>query len=300
MEYFDPQSLKGVYSATFTPYDKENNINVAMIEKIVEFHLKAGLTGFYLTGSTGESFLLSEEERKLVIESVVKFNKGRGKVIAHVGHISTDVAIRLAQYAEKCGADALSAVGPIFFGQTLEGMFRHYEAIANATDLPFLIYWVDNISGTINPEAYVKFFDIKNVIGMKYTGTNFFAMQQLSNMIEKPHVFFSGSDEHFVGALSFGVSGSIGSSQNFAPKHFMKIYNLYNEGKIAEAKEVQEELNRIVYLMVSQENFSYRKAFMRYIGLDCGPFRKPYKALTEKEYSDFAKKLDEMSIQLGI
>jgi len=237
---FKPEILKGVYSAIFTPYDKTGKVNVAMIEKIVEFHLKSGLKGFYVAGSTGESFMLTEEERKLVVESVIKFNKGRGKIIVHAGHISTDTAVRLARHAEKCGADVVSAVGPVYFGSTFDHAYRHYSQIANSTGLPFLIYSLQIAGGDIVPEDCVKFFDIKNIIGIKYTGKDFFAMQQLSRMIDRPHIFFSGADELFLAALPFGIGGSIGTSQNFAPEHFVEIYNLFNKGKIKEAMRVRK------------------------------------------------------------
>lgn len=296
MNNYKPELLKGVYSAIFTPYNKNGEVNVSMIEKIVEVHLKSGLKGFYVTGSTGECFMLSEEERKLVIENVIRCNQGRGKVIVHVGHISTDMAINLARYAEKCGADAVSAVGPVYFGSTFDHAYRHYSKIAGSTGLPFILYSLSNIQRDIVPELDIKFFNIKNVIGMKYTGTNFFAMQQLSKMIDKPHIFFSGCDELFLAALSFEVGGCIGTSQNFAPRHFVKIYNRFHEGNIEEARKVQERINKVIYLTLTNGERSYQKAAMRYIGYDCGNFRLPFKQLTEKEYTSFSQKLDRLNV----
>jgi N-acetylneuraminate lyase len=293
MTDFNPLVLKGVFSAMFTPYDKEGRVNVAMIEQIVEFHLQAGLAGFYVTGSTGESFLLSESERKLVVESVVKFNRGRGKIIAHVGHISTDTAVELARHAAQCGVDALSAVGPVYFGPTFDHAYRHYHDIAGAADLPFIIY---SLGRDLVPDQDVKFFNIKNAVGMKYTGMNFFAMQQLMKKIDKPHIFFSGADELFLAALPFGVSGSIGTSQNFAPSHFATIYRLFNEGKIEEARKIQSEINNVIEVMLIDSERSYQKAVMRYVGFDSGNFRKPFKPLTEAEYQDFAKKLEKLNV----
>ena len=158
----------------FTPYDKKGQVNPDMIGKIVDFHLSAGLVGFYVGGSTGESFLLSVEERKLLLEKVIESNRGRGKVIAHVGHISTDVGIELARHAADIGADALSAVAPVYFGTTFDHAYRHYNEIASATDLPFLLYSLESVWRDLIPDVDVRFFDIPNVVGMKYTGTNFF------------------------------------------------------------------------------------------------------------------------------
>ena len=296
MAQMNPDSLKGVYSAMFTPYDKQGKVNVAMIEKIVEFHLASGLTGFYVTGSTGESFLLSESERKLVVESVVKFNRGRGKVIAHVGHISTDTAAQLAKHAEQCGVDAISAVGTVYFGSTFDHTYRHYSRIAGATGLPFLIYSLAAAGGDIVPEINIRLFNIKNIIGMKYTGMNFYAMQRLSRMIDRPHIFLSGADELFAGALCFGVKGCIGTSQNFAPRHFVKIYELFNQGKIREACRMQGEINKVIALMLTDSEKSYQKAIMRYVGYDSGNYRQPFKQLTEREYQAFTRQLKKLDV----
>jgi len=293
MTKFNPKTLNGVYSALFTPYDKQGRVNVDMIEQLVEFHLKSGLAGFYVTGSTGEGFLLTENERKLVIESVIKFNRGRGKVIAHVGHTSTDIAVQLAWFAESKGADLISSVGPVYYAQTFEGAKRHYKAIAESTSLPFLIY---AIGTEIVPKRDIAFFDLKNIVGIKYTGANFFSVQQMAGMMKKPIAILSGFDEESVAALSFGFNGSIGTSQNFAPKHFARIYRLYNEGRIHEAAKLQKEINKVIALMVSFENRSYQKAIMRYIGYDCGYFRKPYAPLSETEYKKFARELDKLDI----
>ena len=291
MRDFRPDTLAGVYSATFTPYDRDGKVSTGMLRRLVEFQLDAGLTGFYLTGSTGEGFLLTGDERRLVIETVAEANAGRGRVIAHVGHISTDIAADLARFAASCGVDAVSAVGPVYFGTTFEGAYRHYSEIANATALPFIIYSLEGAGRPFNPETDIRFFDIPNVAGMKYTGTNFFQLQELMRRVETPAVFFSGSDEHFLAALAFGVHGSIGTTQNIAPDVFVRLHRLFHEGRIDEARELQAYINRIIYLMVSYENFSYRKAMLRYVGYDCGPFRKPFRPLTDDEYAELCEKL---------
>lgn len=289
--YFDPQDILGEYSATFTPYDKNDEVNVAMLEKIVEFHIRSGLKGFYLTGNTGECHLLSPDERKLVVESVAKFNRGRAKIIVHVGHDSTDTAMDLARHAAKCGADAVSALA--LRGGTFDHAYRHYSRIAGSTDLPFLIY---SVRENLTPDRDVKLFDIPNVRGMKYTGFDFFGMQQLIGLLDKPCAFFSGSDQLFLAGLCFGAGGSIGTSQNFAPREFVRIFELFQQGRLEEARELQAKINKVIYLMLEDGDRSYTKAIMRYIGFDCGNCRLPHKQLTQEEYAAFAKRLENLAV----
>jgi len=284
------QGMDGAYTALFTPFTGDNRVNVEMIERMVEYHLSKGLRGFYLTGSTGEGFLLSEAERKQVVEAVVKANRGRGKVIVHVGCVATDDAVRLARHAATCGVDWVSSVGPVYFGQSFEAAYRHYARIAEATDLPFMVY---SIGQELVPERDVRLFGIKNVQGIKYTGADYFGAQKLTRMLDKEVIFFAGRDEQLVCALALGnvFSGGIGTTYNIIPEHFAKICALAREGRFVEAGAVQDEANRVVALMIESENWSYRKAFMKYIGLDCGACRYPYAPLSEAEYAAFAKRI---------
>ncbi len=293
MKGFDPEKARGVYSALFTPYDRDGKINSDMIGRLVDFHLNSGLAGFYVTGSSGEGLLLTEDERKKVIKAVIDSNHGRGRVIVHVGHVSTECAVTLARFAEQCGADMISSVGPVYYAQSFEGTCRHYRAIAEATGLPFLVY---ALGTEIVPERDRRLFDIRHCAGLKYTGANFFSVQQLARRTDRTLALFSGFDEMSVAALSFGFHGSIGTSQNFAPKHFVEIYDHYMKGHIHKAAEKQAEINKVIALMASHENRSYQKAIMRYIGYDCGYFRLPYAPLSEQEYRKFASELDRLGI----
>jgi len=285
--------MNGAFSAIFTPFDAAGEIKFDMLEQIVEFQLEQGLNGFFVTGSTGEGLLLSESERTQVVRAVVGANAGRGKVVAHVGHPSSTVAARLADEAADAGADWISSVAPIYHGTTFDGALRHYRHIATATDLPFMMY---ALGAEIEPLRDQAFFKIPNLCGVKYTGANFFSVQQLVRLLDRPIALMSGFDEQFVAAQSFGFHGGIGSTFNFAPKFYAEIYRLYHEGKIQEAAAVQAEINQVTLLMGQYENWSYRKAIMRYIGFDCGASRAPYAPLSEQEYETFAKKLDQIDV----
>ena len=287
------EQLRGAFSAIFTPFDKQNEINFDMLTKIANYQMDEGLNGFFVTGSTGEGLLLSYEERLAVIEHVVSVANGNVTVIAHVGHPSTDFAAKLAVDSAKVGADWISSVGPIYHGTTFDGAMRHYNAISNATDLPFMVYAMD---GLVDPERDKSLFDLPNVCGLKYTGANFFSAQQLNRNIRRPVAFMSGFDEQFVAGQSFGFQGGIGSTYNFAPSTYADIYRLYHEGNIHQAANLQSEINKVTYLMAGQENWSYRKAIMKYIGFDCGSCRAPYARLTDQQFDDYFKELDKLDL----
>ena len=200
--------MAGAYSALYTPFKKDGSLNEEMIEKVIDYGLSRGLRGFYLTGSTGEGFLLSKDERKRVYARAAKAAKGRAKLIAHVGCLSTDDAVELAKFAAKSGIDWVSSVAPVYFGQCFDAAYDHYRRISSATDLPFMIY---SLGADIVPDRDAKFFDLKNVKGMKYTNYKYWTVQALRNRLSKEVVFFSGADEQALSALATGIfSGCIG------------------------------------------------------------------------------------------
>ncbi|MEM7454111.1 MAG: dihydrodipicolinate synthase family protein [Planctomycetota bacterium] len=289
----EQEFLSGPFAAIFTPFNSRGELNVEMLSRIADYQIDNGIRGFFACGSTGEGLLMTTDERIEVVKHLVQHVSGRAKVIAHVGHPSTDVSVKLAQAAARDGADWVSSVTPIYYGTTFEGTLRHYSAIASASELPFMIY---SLGGVIDPERDAAFFDIPNVAGLKYTGANFFSVQQLTAKLERPVSLMSGFDEQFVAGQSFGFHGGIGSTYNFAPRFYAEIFRLYHENDVAGAAALQAEINKVTSLMVQYENWSYRKAIMRYIGLDCGWCRAPYAPLSEFEYEDFANQLDQLAV----
>ena len=283
--------MAGAYSALYTPFKKDGSLNEEMIERVVEYGIGKGLRGFYLTGSTGEGFLLSPEERKRVYARAAKTAKGRAKLIAHVGCLSTDDAVALAKYAAKVGIDWVSSVAPVYFGQCFEAAYDHYKRISGATDLPFMIY---SLGADIAPDRDAKFFDLKNVKGMKYTNYKYWTVQALRNRLSKEAIFFAGADEQVLSGLATGIfSGCIGTSQNVIPAHFARICKLAGENNFSEAAKLQAEVVRFVEVLVAKPNGSWHKSMMKYIGLDCGEGRAPNgRHLSKDELKDLFARLD--------
>ncbi|MCH2179845.1 MAG: dihydrodipicolinate synthase family protein [Mariniblastus sp.] len=292
---FETEALQmcGPYSAIFTPFDPDLAVDLVRLAEITEYQIGQGILGFFVTGSTGEGLLLTYEERLSVIRQVVQTAHNRATVIAHVGHPSTQFAANLARDAADAGADWIASVAPIYHGTTFDGAMRHYGEISSATDLPFMIY---SLGGVIEPHRDPAFFELPNICGLKYTGGNFYSVQQMLRFVDRPIALMSGFDEQFVAGQSFGFQGGIGTTFNFAAQFYSQIYQSYQTGDITKAARIQADINRVTELMVRYENWSYRKAIMRYIGFDCGPCRAPYAPLTESEYQTFAGALDQLGV----
>ena len=288
--------MTGAYSALFTPFAPDNRINPEMIEKMVEYQLSGGLRGFFVGGTTGEGLLLTMEERKELLEAVIKANKGRGKIIAHVGCVRTEDSVQLARHAADVGADWISSTAPVFYAQSYEGTLFHYRSIAEATDLPFMVY---AFRTEVVPERDVELFRIKNVKGMKFTNSNFYSLQQLQARLDEPSLFLSGMDELLLPAMAMGCfHGGIGTSYNYLPRHFSEICRLVSdENDVAAARPLQQETNRVIHTMLRHGNLlAYAKAIMRYAGFDCGVCRAPNPPLSESEHEQLVEELDGLRI----
>ena len=283
--------MTGAYSALYTPFRKDGSLNEEMVERTIEYGLSRGLKGFYLTGSTGEGFLLSKDERKRVYDRAVKTVKGRAKLIAHIGCLSTDDAVELARYAAKVGIDWVSSVAPVYFGQSFEAAYDHYRRISGATDLPFMIY---SIGADIVPDRDARFFELKNVKGMKYTNYKYWTVQALRRKLPKEAIFFAGADEQVLSALATGIfAGCIGTSQNVIPAHFAKICALAEQNDFKAAAKLQDEVVRFVELLIAKPNGSWHKNMMKYLGLDCGDGRAPNgRPLSRAEQRELFARLD--------
>ena len=289
------KGMNGAYAALFTPYDRAGRVNPERVAEIIEYGTKSGLAGFYLTGTTGEWWLLSVEERKVVMDAAVKAAKGRVKLIAHVGANCTDDAVELAKYAAKIGIDWISSVTPQLYRTSFDAAFYHYKTITAATDLPFMVY---SLNSALNPERDIKLFDLPNVKGIKYTGRDYFAAQCLKRKIGKETIWFAGCDEQLLCGLALGnvFSGGIGTTYNIIPGHFAKICSYAEKGDFKKAAKYQDEANQVVDLMICSDNWSYRKAMMKYLGLDCGPYRKPFEPLTPAQEKAFFKRIDALGV----
>ena len=289
------KGMAGAYAALFTPYDAKGRVNPERIAEIIEYGLRNGLAGFYLTGTTGEWWLLGMDERKLVMDAAVKASKGRAKLIAHIGANCTDDSVELAKYAARIGIDWISSITPQLYRNSFDAAYYHYKTITAATDLPFMIY---SMGSALVPDRDTKFFDLPNVKGIKYTGRDYYAAQCLKRRLDRETIWFAGCDEQLLCGLALGnvFSGGIGTTYNIIPGHFAKICASAAKGDFAAAAKLQDEANRVVELMIESDNWSYRKAMMKYIGLDCGPYRKPFEPLTSAQYAAYAKRF----VKLGI
>lgn len=277
------KKFDGIYTALVTPFDSAGKINSGAVQRLVEDNIKKGVSGFYVCGSTGESYLLSKEERKYLLEAVCEAAEMKADVLVNIGLFSTEYAIELAKHAEKQGVKAVSSVPPFYFPFTMEEYAGYYTELADAVDVPVLLYNIPAMSSVTFAEDDLKrLLANEKITGIKHTSYDLFQLQQLIHQYPEKN-FFIGHDEIFLSALAVGAQAGIGSTYNIMAGKFIKMRNLFMQGETKKAAEIQNEVNNVVSDLCSVGVFKGIKEILEMQGIDCGYCRKPFKRLDDTQ-----------------
>lgn len=283
-------NLQGIYTALLTPFNNENRVNVKELERLVRHNVRMGVDGFYVGGSTAEAFLLSTEERKLIMD-VVKSTAPEKTLIAHIGSLHEDEAAELAKHAETCGYDVISSVAPYYYKFSFNEVKNYYYRLAYATELPMLVYHFPAFSGVNMGVAEMKeFLKDDKFVGIKFTSNDFFMLEQCKAAFPNK-VVYNGFDEMFLAGLSMGADGGIGSTYNLMADKFVEIRRLFQNGEIQKAQEVQKEANRIIALLCKIGVMQSEKEVMNQLGLAFGTARKPFGEPSAEEKELISKEI---------
>lgn len=274
MPAFDIDAITGVIPALVTPFDENEAFDETRMRAIVRFLIERKVDGLYLTGSTGESFLMSPEERKRVVEVVVDEAEGRIPLIAHIGAISTRLSIELAEHAEDTGVDAISSVPPFYWSFSPDQVFGYYADITRSTGLPMIAYNVP-LAGLMGFDLLKRLSTIKGLAGIKYTAPTHAEILRIKEEIGPQFVIYSGADEMAMSGLLFGADGIIGSFYNNMPEMFIALSKAVARGDFAEARRLQEIANAVIFFSLPRGGVTSIKRSMAWQGCDAGYVRRP-------------------------
>lgn len=276
-------NIKGIIPALVTPFDSNGKVDYGVLSELVNRLIDQGVDGFYSCGSTAECFLLTDDERKKVMETVIETVDGRVPVIAHVGNIGTEKTIELAKHAEAAGASAVSSVPPFYYKFSFNEIANYYEGIAKAVDLPMIVYSIPAFSGVeITADNLKTIIDASGAKGLKYTSYNLFELEKIHRRFPDLKLF-NGHDEVMLNALPIGIDGAIGSTFNVMAPKYIALKKAYEAGELSKATAMQGEINDIIEIMIKAGVNQSIKYWLSKAGLDCGNCRKPFAELTPEQ-----------------
>lgn len=286
--------IHGILPALLTPMSADGTkVNYETLPALVEFLLANGADGFFVCGGSGEGLLLSFEERRKVLETVVDQVQSRAAIIAHIGALATQDAQALAAHAETLNVDAVAAVPPVYFRVDDDALYEHYRLIAAAAPhTPLWVYQIPSATGVnINVDKMRRLLEIDTVSGIKYSSYNLYDLANILALPQGVNVL-SGFDEVLVAALSMGAHGAIGSTYNVMPATFSRIYRAVQAGDWATAQALQQRANRVIQALLTVPLIPGMKAILSERGYPCGGPRRPLPPLDEETTRAYLERVD--------
>ena len=281
----DLTKYQGIFPAFYACYDEKGSISPERVRALTEHFVQQGVNGLYVGGSSGECIYHSVAERKTVLENVVNQAAGRLVIIAHVACNNTADSRELASHAEKLGVDAIAAIPPIYFKLPDRAISKYWNDIsAAAPHTDFVIYNIPQLAGVaLSPALLKTMLQNPNVIGVKNSSM---PVQDIENWRDQGVIVFNGPDEQLLSGLTAGAAGGIGGTYGAMPRLYLKIYDLFCQNRISEARELMDDCRRMVYALCSAQGNMYAviKGVLRInAGIDCGGVREPLYNLTPED-----------------
>lgn len=265
----------GTATALVTPFN-QCGIHFEMLEKILSFQFNNGIRNIVLCGTTGEAPTLSDSEKT----EIYRFSRGfLGKdavLIAGTGSNCTSHAVDLSIAAQECGMDALLVVTPYYNKATPKGLIAHYLAIADAVQIPIILYNVPSRTGVNIPiEVYRELSAHPNIIGVKEASGDLQTALRIRCICPEDFYIWSGNDDMTVPIMAIGGQGVISVASNVCPKQMLEMTNAMQNRRFEEATRIQISLLPLIQSLFSEVNPIPVKEAMRLIGFDCGSCRLP-------------------------
>jgi len=272
--------IRGSITALITPF-KNGEVDEKAFKRLVDWQIAEGTQGLVPVGTTGESPTLSHKEHMQVVGLCVETARGRVPVIAGAGSNSTREAIELTRHAKGVGADAALSVAPYYNKPTQEGLYRHFAAIADAVDLPIVLY---NIPGRsiveISVETMARLAVIANIVGVKDATGNLARASRDRAVLPEDFVRLSGDDATALGFMAHGGRGCISVTSNVAPRACAEFQNACQAGDYAKALKIQDRLMALHDALFCEASPAPTKYAASLLGLCEAEVRLPIVALS--------------------
>lgn len=297
-------AIKGIIPPILTPMFPDEGINEQELRNQVERQITAGVHGIFAFGTNGECYALTTSEKERILEIVVEQTAHRVPVYAGSGCVTTRETIEVSRKAQELGADVLSVITPYFAAASQDELYRHYMAVAEAVDLPIVLYNIPARTGNaIAPATVARLAkDAPNIMGAKDSSGNFDNLKQyieLTSGMEKDFAVLSGNDSLILPGLVFGGKGGIAGCANVFPGTMVEIYEAFVAGDLERAKKVQDSIRIFRNCFKHGNPNTIIKIATGLLGYPVGDCRKPFSSLSD-EGMDAVKKTLELCKANGL
>ena len=266
----------GAGVAIVTPMNEDGSVNYEAMGQLIDQQVESGTDAIIVCGTTGESSTLTDEEHRRVIQFTVAQVNHRIPVVAGTGSNDTAYCLELSQEAEKMGVDGLLLVTPYYNKCSQKGLIRHYLTVADAVDLPMIVYSVASRTGVnILPETLKELSKHPNIVAVKEASGSISQVAKIRHLCGDDLDVYSGNDDQIVPLLSLGGIGVISVLSNVMPKETHDICRLYFDGKVQESAALQLKLLDLINSLFADVNPIPVKEALNMMGFPAGPCRMP-------------------------
>lgn len=288
--------IKGIIPPIVTPMNEDESVNEKELRNQVNRQIKGGIHGLFPFGTNGEGYILNEKEKEEVLSIVIDETKGRVPVYAGTGCISTKDTIRQSQMAESLGADVLSIITPSFAAASQNELYDHYKAVAEAVDMPIVLYNIPARTGNaLAPATVAKLSKIPNIVGAKDSSGNFDNMLQYIEQTRdsKDFAVLSGNDSLILWNLLAEGTGGIAGCANVFPEVMASIYNYFAAGDLENARKAQDSIRSFRGCFKYGNPNTIVKTAVNLLGYPVGKCRAPFNQVPEEGIEALKKVLAE-------
>ena len=286
-------------TAMVTPFNEDGSVNCEAAADFAEWLLANGSDGLVVEGSTGEAATMFMDEKIEVLKAVVERVNGRAPVIVGAGTNCTASTIELINAVEACGVDGLLVVGPYYNKPTQEGYYQHFAAVAKSTTLPIIVYNVPGRTGSnIEPKTIARLAaEFPNIVAVKEAAGNVAQTAELFRVLPENVTIYSGDDGLILPFMSVGARGVISVLGNIGGQMLQDVMQLYSEGKVAEAAELNKKLVPLANSLFIESNpIPVKYAVTKVTGINAGAPRLPLTPISEAGN----EKLDAVLAEYGL
>ncbi|HPV49350.1 MAG TPA: 4-hydroxy-tetrahydrodipicolinate synthase [Smithellaceae bacterium] len=288
--------FEGAITALVTPF-KRGEVDEKALVDLIEFQIAGGIHGLVPCGTTGESPTLTHDEHDRVIEITIKAAKKRVPVIAGTGSNSTAEALRLTRHAYEAGADGALIACPYYNKPTQEGLYRHYELIAQSVPIPIIPYNIPGRTGVnMSPELIARLSEIKNIVGIKEASGSLKQMNDVIDMCPPAFDVLSGDDGFTLPLMAIGGKGVISVASNVVPADMAAMVEAARAGDFKKAGKLHKKMSRLFDLLFIEVNPTPVKAALAMMGKIEYEYRLPLCPMAQANY----EKLKEALLDYGL
>ncbi|MCT4507816.1 MAG: 4-hydroxy-tetrahydrodipicolinate synthase [Tepidibacter sp.] len=290
--------FKGSGVALVTPF-KDGKIDFQKLGEIIEYHIKEGTDAFIVCGTTGEASTMTDEEQIETIKFVIDKTNKRIPVIAGTGSNNTSHSMHLSQKAEELGADGLLVITPYYNKSTQKGLISHFNAIADAVNIPIIVYNVPGRTGVnIKPSTLAQIATHKNIVAVKEASGDISQVAEMARVCPEGFGIYSGNDDMIVPLLSLGGCGVISVVANICPKDTHDLVYKFLEGDVEGSRKLQLDMKALIDALFIEVNPVPVKTAMNLLGFDMGELRLPLVDMDDCNLSVLKKELTDYGFKL--